>query len=269
MNKKAFLAGDTLVYIYSIISLTIIAILFAFLFYSLQAGSFLGLNKEKNLNLSTINSNIDSYDNLNYFLNTKIRAKGKLTSLSELIPLYCYTNDKEIGNYIKNIGINLFPRQLGITIGCSAKKEACPNFVSKYGFLDISKFDKVPILQGSIYSPKIFDIPGLKYPSHYCVEIQNGKHPTDPHKDNFQIERISSDKLFEEKVKAAEARVKEIGLNRPDPEGSTLLLSPAGDLWFFTRADWCNIIEDDCSKYINFKSEDLIKCKGDYLCLKK
>jgi len=257
LNRKAFLAGDTLVYVYSILALTVIAVVFSIVFALATPENKLKELLSREYTTEIVKPEIQVYDYINYYLNTNLKYEKKLVSLKELLPLYCYNQDENLKKYIQRITYNLLPKEIGVHTLCIDKNSKCEDLLgtSDSKGSRFIKSNNFFIQEGNLKNPKLITLYGFN--KNICLEIES----INILEDNF-IEQTFSEKEFKNKIEAAENRVKETGLNKESP--STTLLSPKGDLWFFTRKDWCNINEDDCHKNKYISSEDLIKCNGDY-----
>ncbi len=264
MDKKAFLGGDILIWIYSLLILVFIGIVFSVLFvFSSPDLSIKNYFNKADINpLSKISP---TYDYINYYLYTKIRIDKRETSLSELIPIYCFNLDENYKEDIKRISAILSPDEVGINLWCDLKRTKCNRIIKydDYGerLIDIDKENKLILSTGSLTQPNLLNLPGLNLNSNICLELEV-KH----FDKNKLITRINSEQEFERKVKEILKTDNEIlGLNIND----FYLLSQTKDLWYFNENMWCNLGQENYSKCQKFFSEEFIKCKGDYSCLER
>ena len=265
MNKKAFLAGDTLIYVYSIIALAVIAVLFFFLFSYLTIEELSGI-KARTYTLEENSPNIRAYNYLPYYLNTKFKVENKETSLIELIPLYCYDKNKERLSYIERAS-SILIGEGKINIWCDLIDSKCTDksvsLIEGVRHLEIDQKNIAVITNkyADILNPVLFFLPFDKI--NVCIEAEFPLF--NPEK---IPEYVSSEKVFIDKVqKISEIKSKTIlGISNNQ---DFYLISPTKHLWYYNVRDrlWCNLVEQNYQVCQKFSSEELIQCKGDYLCL--
>ncbi len=280
MDKKAFLAGNTLVYVYSIISLAVIAILFSFLFLLLsadkEATNIFDVFKEKESILES--SNIDLYETANYYLYTKVRVDKNETSLQELIALYCHNKNKNLLTYIQRISLSLLPERSYLNLYCLYGTNDCNN-IKKGNYQPIITITSSEITLAGIKSINPGTILSLSLPALSSTDIAC--------LDISQHKKEQSNSRYERNLKLYDKNIDEIG-RIPTPlskvaqitnentfvdsigklsSAGEVLLSQTKDLWIINEdGEWCNSVNTDCSKGISINK--LIECRGDYLCTK-
>ena len=251
--------------------------LFSFLFYYLSASEQTSFFKQKEINTIIYNPNIVSYDNLNYYLNTKIKVNRKETSLSELIPLYCDSKDKELLTYIQRISLSLLPERSYLKLSCLYNTYSCNSeSFTKDKFLPIILIttSKVTPVGSVLLEPNNIlniNLPSLTNKNTICLDLgtYQKESPNLHYKRNlilynnkigeignipvplYKVAQSSSEKEFKENLNNIMSNTGEISL------------SPTKDLWINNENDeWCNAVNTDCSKGIS--KEKLIECNGDY-----
>lgn len=249
MDKKAFLAADVQIWVVAFLVLAGLAVLFGFLF-TLASPDFFIRNYFDDSNIIHLDEESNYLDFVNIYLNTPIKFNNKITTIKEILPLYCMDLDEKYLAYIKRISPYLFPNYYWFTVGCIDEKSKCENTIYyNRAFIIDGAFKKL-ILKSEIRNPVPIDLPYIKN-NKPCLIVESKANVRDH---NYKIDPSSTNKEFNKRISKISETINPV-------------LSPNGELWYFTDKGFCNINKDDCVNAIFFTKEDIINCNGDYECL--
>ncbi len=251
LNKKGFLAGDVTVFIWSIIAFAIISAVFfaVFLFIRTPDPGETSIPEKPELK---------EYEFLDYYLSTKIMLNDKKTTMLEIIPLYCYNQDKELSETIRKISYILFPYLTSRELGCVNEDIKCtelPDEINSLGTRMI--YTRTPNLlifsEVNSRNTKMIEIPGFLEKSKACLEIS----------ENYNVDEFIDITYTE---KEFESKVKEKSSFKSLSDKKSFLISPSGEIWRYNNDLWCLVLEEtdiyaNCLKGIS--ANDLISCNGD------
>jgi hypothetical protein len=162
LNKKAFLAGDVTVMIYSIIALAGIAILFGGLFFIYGAGNILSPAK---YDLQAVNPRVQTFETMKYYLDTKVSFDGKQLALNKAFPLYCFNKDYAFLEEIKSKTEALPIMFSKIDIFCVPQAVNCNE-------AELSLQEETNIMLAGVPKNKlIINLPEINPKTHVCLSI--------------------------------------------------------------------------------------------------